>query len=60
MLKEVSHKFPDNSMTEESHDYCLNETLFDNHQHWLVKCKADTFLKLRLFTYAKMYNEKIL
>lgn len=62
MIKEVSHNFVENTqngMTQSSHEYCLTETLFDNHSLWLVKCIADQFFKLRLFTYAKRYNDNV-
>ena len=61
MVKEVSHHFADKVPmgNEESHDSCINETLFDNHRLYIVKCIADQFLKLRLFTYAKTYNERV-
>ena len=60
MVTEVSHHFAEIDISkQESHEQCLNETLFDNHNLWLVKCIADQFFKLRLFTYAKTYNERI-
>jgi hypothetical protein len=60
MVTEVSHHFAEVDISkQESHEQFLNETLFDNHNLWLVKCIADQFFKLRLFTYAKTYNEII-
>ncbi len=60
MVTEVSRYFAKIDISkQESHEECLNEILFDNHNLWLVKCIADQFFKLRLFTYAKTYNERI-
>jgi hypothetical protein len=63
MILELCQHFGDvaTKLLPPQHEISINEPLLEeDHRLWLLKCVADSYLTLRLFTYGKHYGETVI